>query len=112
MLTRNPFNVALVAHIFYAMNIFYGSFIWGAFIAFSRGRLDSDLKVLRGMPLSTVRWGLVLAGFASFQVMLILLANNFVYESAFFEWTLTFAGEAQVLTIIPILSSVVVDEEE
>ena len=112
MLTRNPFNVALVAHIFYAMNIFYGSFIWGAFIAFSRKGLDSELKSVGGYPLSTVRWGLVLAGFASFQAMMILLAYNFIYESAFFEWALTFAGEAQVLTIIPILSSVVSDEEE
>jgi hypothetical protein len=109
MLTRHPFNVELVTHLFYAMNIFYGTFIWGAFLTFSRGRLDANLTFRKGWPLSNIRWGLVLVGFISMQLMLILLANNLINGSAFFEWAMTFAVEAQILTILPILATVTQD---
>mgnify|MGYP001209634727 CR=1 FL=1 len=111
MITRHPFNTSLVMHIFYAMNIFYGTFIWGSFFAVSRGTLDSEIKVNilnreKGMrfKLNHLRWILVASGFISFQLMLLYIANGMAITSAFFEWTLTFTAELQVISFLPTLS--------
>ena len=64
------------------------------------------------MKLNNVRWILVAAGFISFQLMVFFVAKGMVNTSAFFEWTLTFAAELQVLSFLPTLSVNRVDEEE
>jgi len=119
MITRHPFNTSLVLHIFYAMNIFYGTFIWGSFFAISRGLLDSDRKfsirkkgIFWRMKLNKIRWILVASGFISFQLMIYFVANGMANTSAFFEWTLTFTAELQVLSFLPTLSVNRIDEEE
>ena len=117
MITRHPFNTSLVLHIFYAMNIFYGTFIWGSLFAISRGMIDSKRMFQIGkndfrMKLNNVRWILVAAGFISFQLMVFFVAKGMANTSAFFEWTLTFAAELQVLSFLPTLSVNRVDEEE
>jgi len=110
MITRHPFDVSLMMHLFYAMNIFYGSFIWGTFLTLSRSRLDGELTCRGNWKLSTIRWSMVAAGFISFVLMSVMVANGNLTLAAFFEWTLTFAAEGQALTILPILA--LADSEE
>ncbi len=103
MITRHPFNVSLMMHLFYAMNIFYGTFIWGTFLTLSRSKIDGELTCLGKWKLSTIRWAMVATGFISFQMMTAMVASGNITLAAVFEWILTFAAEGQALTILPIL---------
>lgn len=102
MLTRNPFDQRFVAHIFYAMLIFQVGVAWTAALTLSRWSLDRHL-LWRGWSINHIRLGMVIGGFASFHLMLYLIAKGQMYTSAVFEWTLTFSMEATMLTLLPAL---------
>jgi len=111
MITRHPFDVSLMTHLFYAMNIFHGSYIWGIFIAVSRGQLDQSLTY-RNWSVNNIRWVLAGSGILSFILMSIMIPTGNFAIAAFFEWTMTFAAEGQALALLPILALAGSIEEE
>lgn len=102
MLTRHPFDVSLVKHILYATAIFWGGQVWIFLFAISRNHLDVGI-MWRGRSVGFWRWVAFGASVLSFQLMTAFIAADMLVKSAIFEWTLTFAFEAAVLTLIPIL---------
>ena len=99
-----PFNTDMMLHIFWAMNIFWCAQVWIATLTYARGKIDSDIE-WRGWKINKVRWSIFAIAILSFQAMTILTAMGMLIESAIFEWTLTFAAEAMMLTYIPILDA-------
>lgn len=104
-LTANPLHTDLLAHIFWAMNIFWGAQIWMGCLTHARGGLDAHLR-WRGWSLNRVRWSIFAFGVISFQAMTAFIATGHLVESAIFEWTLTFSAEAMMLTLIPAICPV------
>lgn len=103
MLTQHPYNVSIVMHIVYAMAIFQFGIVWMAALTLSRWKLDSEVRH-RGWSINRLRLSLTLVGFASFQLMTLLIALDSFVASAFFEWTLTFAFDLTALTLLPIIA--------
>ncbi len=98
-----PFNTDIMLHIFRAMNIFWGAQVWIASLTYARGEIDSEIE-WNGWKIHKVRWAVFGIAVISFQAMTILTALSMLVESAIFEWTLTFAAQAMMLTFIPTLS--------
>ncbi|MBJ84392.1 MAG: hypothetical protein CMB52_02595 [Euryarchaeota archaeon] len=99
-----PFNTDIMLHIFWAMNIFWGAQVWIASLTYARGEIDSEIE-WKGWEIHKVRWAIFAIAIISFQSMTILTALSMLVESAIFEWTLTFAAQAMMLTFIPTLDS-------
>ncbi len=97
-----PFTTEVILHIFWALNIFWFAQFWMGCLAFTRGRLDADLR-WRGWKINTVRWSLFAIAVISFQAMTALTVMGLLVESAIFEWTLVFSAFSMMLTLLPTL---------
>jgi hypothetical protein len=103
MITRYPFNVNFLGHLFYANNIFYGSLAWGGLLTLARGGLDRQLACCR-LKLNLLRWILLAVGIASYVLMTMLAGKQSFNGAAFFEWLLTISTELLTLSLLPILA--------
>jgi len=103
MITRYPFDVSFLKHLFYANNIFYGSLAWGGLLILARGGLDRQLACCR-LKLNLLRWILLAVGIASYVLMTMLAAKQSFNGAAFFEWLLTISTELLTLSLLPILA--------
>lgn len=103
-IVAHPFNSSIVMHVFWAMNIFWAAQVWIAALAFSRGEIDSEVQ-WRRWSVNRIRWVMCATAVLSFNAMSLLVATGHLLESAIFEWTLTFAAEATMLTMIPTLKT-------
>ncbi len=104
MITRYPFDVSFMEHLFYANNIFYGSLAWGGLLTLARGGLDRQLACCR-LKLNLLRWILLTVGIASYVLMTMLAAKQSFNGAAFFEWLLTISTELLTLSLLPILAA-------
>ena len=105
MITRYPYNVNFLGHLFYANNIFYGSLAWGGLLTLARGGLDRPLGCC-GLKINLLRWILLAVGIASYVLMTMLAAQQSFNGAAFFEWLLTISTELLTLSLLPILAAV------
>ena len=112
MITHYPFNVNLIAHLAYAMNIFHSSIIWGAAYTLSRAPMDSELRTLKGFSVTKVRWSLTVGTLLSFLLMTTLVPLGYGGLGALAEWCLTFCAELNLLTFLPALASMRISTEE
>ena len=103
-IVAHPFNTSIMMHIFWAMNIFWGAQLWIATLTYARGELDAEVT-WKGWPIHRVRWSIFAIAMISFQAMTLMVASGHLVESAIFEWTLTFAAEAMMLSLIPTITS-------
>ena len=101
IMTRHPMHTDLVAHLTYAMYVFYGSIAWAACATAARGRLDADLE-WRGHSLVKMRWSLLTLAFLSLQITIGTIAFSSMLLSAFFEWVMLFSMQAVLLTFLPL----------
>ena len=99
-LVSHPFNTSIIMHIFWAMNIFWAAQVWIGTLTYARSEIDENVS-WRGWPIQRVRWALFAVAILSFQAMTALVATGYLVESAILEWTLTFAAEGMMLTMIP-----------
>jgi hypothetical protein len=101
IMTRHPMHTDLIAHLTYAMYVFYGSIVWAACATAARGRLDAGLE-WRGHSLVKVRWSLLTLAFLSLQITIGTIAFSSILLSAFFEWMMLFSMQAVLLTFLPL----------
>jgi hypothetical protein len=101
-LPAHPLNTHLMQHIFWAVNIFWGTQIWLFCLTYARAELDANVR-WKGYSINRIRWSLFATAIISFQAMTALIATGHLSGSAFFEWTLAFAAEGALLTLLPAL---------
>ena len=102
-LPAHPLNTHLMQHIFWAVNIFWGTQVWLFCLTYARAELDADVR-WKGYSINRIRWSLFATAIISFQAMTALISTGHLSESAFFEWTLAFAAEGALLTLLPALT--------
>ena len=101
-LPAHPLNTDLMLHIFWAVNVFWGTQVWLFCLTYARAELDADVR-WKGYSINRIRWSLFATAIISFQAMTALIATGHLSASAFFEWTLVFAAEGALLTLLPSL---------
>jgi hypothetical protein len=102
-LPAHPLNTDLMLHIFWAVNVFWGTQVWLFCLTYARAELDADVR-WKGYSINRIRWSLFATAIISFQAMTALIATGHLSESAFFEWVLAFAAEGALLTLLPALT--------
>lgn len=102
-LPAHPLNTHLMQHIFWAVNIFWGTQVWLFCLTYARAELDANVR-WKGYSINRIRWSLFATAIFSFQAMTALISTGHLSESAFFEWTLAFSAEGALLTLLPALT--------
>jgi len=101
MIPQYPFDVSLVAHLFYAITIFYCSFFWVFFSHLARSGSEDDSLTWRGYRISTLRKYLLLGLFVSLILTIYAPPAGYMLLGAFFEWMLLLTSMGGLLSNMP-----------
>jgi len=101
MITFHPFNISLVMHIFYAMQIFYSGFFWVLFSFLARSATDDKELKWQGYRITKIRKVIVAIVFVSLIGTIYGPSAGYMLLGAFFEWILLFSAMAGMLSNLP-----------